>query len=342
MSRVIRLLSVLQLSPAQLQRLQAVSPELEVLQRPLGPTQSFAEVLSPDVEILYTHRGDFDLQRVPQLRWVQMDSAGINQLQGTQLWESDITITSANGVHAIQIAEHVFAVLLSLGHQLPLAQRLQMSAHWADATQLEQFQQPNELAGTTLGIMGYGAIGRQVARLAQAFGMRVLATKRADSSPHFHGWTPGGTGDAEGSIPARFYSLDELHVMLAACDAMVLALPLTRATHHIIDAKALAAMRPHALLVNIARGALIDQQALITTLQEHRIGGAALDVTDPEPLPDDSPLWQLDNVLITPHIAGFSRFYNDRIVELFTENLRRYLKREPMLNSVQRSLLQYP
>src|SRR6266568_5410149 len=155
MSRVIHLLSVLQLSQAQLQRLQAVAPELDVQQRTLGPTQSFAEVLSPDIEILYTHRGDFDLQQVPGLRWVQVDSAGVNLLQGTQLWESEIAITSANGVHAIQIAEHVLAVLLALGHQLPLAQRFQMSAHWAHAAEIELFQQPNELAGMTLGIVGY-------------------------------------------------------------------------------------------------------------------------------------------------------------------------------------------
>jgi phosphoglycerate dehydrogenase-like enzyme len=338
MSRVIHLLSVLELSQSQLQHLQAVAPELEVQQRTLGPTQSFTEVLSPDIEILYTHRGDFDLQQVPALRWVQVDSAGVNLLQGTQFWESEIAITSANGVHAIQIAEHVFAVLLALGHQLPLAQRFQMSAHWADPKELEIFQRPQELAGMTLGIVGYGAIGRQVARLAQAFGMRVLATKRADRPASFDGWTPAGTGDPAGTIPERFYPLDELHTMLAACDATELALPLTQATQHIIGTEELAAMRPHALLVNIARGALIDQNALITALREQRLGGAALDVTDPEPLPDDSPLWKLDNVLITPHIAGFSRLYNDRVVELFSENLSRYLRGEPLLNTVQRKL----
>src|SRR5207248_3014099 len=153
-----------------------------------------AEVLSPDIEILYTHRGDFDLQQIPGLRWVQVDSAGVDLLQGTTLWESELAITSANGVHAIQLAEHVFAVLLALGHLLPLAQRFQMSAHWADTTEIELFQQPQELAGITLGIVGYGAIGRQVARLAQAFGMRVLATKRADRPANFDGWTPAGTG----------------------------------------------------------------------------------------------------------------------------------------------------
>jgi phosphoglycerate dehydrogenase-like enzyme len=213
-----------------------------------------------------------------------------------------------------------------------------MSAHWADAKQLELFQQPQELAGMTLGIVGYGAIGRQVAHLAQAFGMHVLATKRADRPASFDGWTPAGTGDPDGTIPEQFYPLDELHTMLSACDAIVLALPLTKATQHIIGAEELAVIRPHALLVNIARGALIDQNALITALREHRLGGAALDVTDPEPLPTESPLWKLDNVLITPHISGFSRLYNDRVVELFSENLSRYLRGEALLNTVQRNL----
>lgn len=337
MSRIIRLLSVLQLNDAQLQRLQSVSPCVEIRQQPLSAQQSFSDVLTPDVEILYTHFGNFDLRLTPALRWVQLDSAGVNLLHNTPLWQSDIAITSANGVHAIQIAEHVFSVMLAHSHHLPLSQRLQQSACWAEGPQLEQFV-PTELWGTTLGIVGYGAIGRQVARLAHAFGMRVLATKRADRSPAFDGWMLPGTGDADGSIPERYYALDELHTMLAECDVLVLTIPLTAQTYHLIGDAALSALPSHALLVNVGRGSLIDQDALITALQERRIGGAALDVTDPEPLPADSPLWQMDNVILTPHIAGFSQYYNDRAVAMLAENLRRYINGEPLLNLVQRSL----
>jgi phosphoglycerate dehydrogenase-like enzyme len=332
----IHVLSVRQLNEAQLQRLRAVSPRLEVRQQSIASAEEFAQVLTPDTEVLYTFRGNFDLRLAPALRWVQVDSAGVNALYGTPLWQSNILITSANGVHAIQIGEYVLAVLLAHGHRLPLAQHLQARGEWARGEQNEAFT-PMELRGATLGILGYGAIGREVARLAHAFGMRILATKRPDRPARFDGWTPPGTGDPDGTLPEHFYALDELPDLLGACDAVVIALPLTAGTHHLIGAAELAAMRPHAILVNIARGAIIDQEALIAALREHRIGGAALDVTDPEPLPAESPLWAMDTVIITPHVSGQSRFYDDRAVELFAENLRRYLNGEPLLNLVQRA-----
>ncbi len=337
MSQRISLLSLLQLNEAQLQYLRDVSPLLEVRQLPLSDPDTLSTVLTPDVEILYTHFGTFDLHLAPGLRWVQLDSAGVNQLQTTPLWQSDITITTANGVHTIQIAEYVFSVMLAHAHHLPLAQHLQQSSQWASGTLLNEFV-PRELWGATLGIIGYGAIGRQVARLAHTFGMRVLATKRADRSPAFDGWSQAGTGDADGSIPEHYYTMAELPMLLPECDILVLALPLTEQTHHLIGAKELALLRSHTLLINVGRGPLIDQSALIAALEERRLGGAALDVTDPEPLPTDSPLWQLENVILTPHVAGLSQHYNDRIVALFADNLHRYLHGEPLLNIVQRSL----
>ena len=141
--------------------------------------------------------------------------------------------------------------------------------------------------------------------------MHVLATKRRGHPAAFDGWSPVGTGDPDGRIPERFYDLDELHTLLAACDAIVLALPLSKQTQCIIGKAELSVMRPHTFLINIGRGALIEQNALIAALQQQRLGGAALDVTDPEPLPADSPLWAMENVIITPHIAGLSTHYND-------------------------------
>jgi phosphoglycerate dehydrogenase-like enzyme len=292
-------------------------------------------MLLPETEILYTHMAPFDLRLTPRLRWVQVDSAGVDLLHNTSLWKSDIPITSANGVHAVQIAEHVLAMLLAHAHHLPLAYRLQERAQWASGKQLEAFVSP-ELRGKMLGILGYGAIGREVARLAAAYGMRVLATKRRGQPAAFNGWSPLGTGGPDGSIPECFYDLDELHTLLAKCDAIVLALPVSKQTRHLIGQAELSAMHPHAFLINIGRGALIDQNELIAALQQQRIGGAALDVTDPEPLPADSPLWTMNNVIITPHIAGLRVHYNDRIVDLFSENLRRYLNGEPLLNLVER------
>jgi phosphoglycerate dehydrogenase-like enzyme len=343
MNEPVHVLSLLHLSERHLAQLRSVSPRLVVQQHSIASEeqwlrasdQQLAEVLSPETEILYTHTVPFDVRLTPKLRWVQLDSAGVNLLHNTPLWKSDIPITSANGVHAVQIAEHVLTMLLAHAHHLPLAYRLQERAEWASGPQLEAFVSP-EIRGKTLGILGYGAIGRQVARLAAACGMHILATKRRGQPATFDGWSPVGTGDQDGSIPERFYNLDELHTLLAQCDAIVLALPLSKQTQYIIGKAELSSMQPHAFLINIGRGALIDQNALIMALQEQRLGGAALDVTDPEPLPADSPLWTMENVIITPHIAGLSAHYNDRIVDLLSENLRRYLTEKPLLNLVQR------
>lgn len=341
----VHILSVLHLSERHLEQLRSVSPRLVVQQHSISSeewwlsasSQQLAEIVSPNTEILYTHTAPFDLELVPNLRWVQVDSAGVNLLHNTPLWKSDIPITSANGVHAVQIAEHVLAMLLAHAHHLPLAYRLQDHAQWASSQQLEAFVSP-EIRGKTLGILGYGAIGREVARLAAACGLRVLATKRRGQPATFDGWSPIGTGDPNGDIPEQFYDLDELHLLLPECDAILLALPLSEQTQHIIGKAALSLMRPHTFLVNIGRGALIDHNELIAILQARRLGGVALDVTDPEPLPTESPLWSMDNVIITPHIAGLSTHYNDRIADLMSENLRRYLAGEPLLNLVRREL----
>lgn len=339
MNNPIHVLSVLHLSEQHIAALRKVSSRLVVQQLTIPPNEQwpveFAKVLSADTEILYTHTAPFDVRLTPNLRWVQVDSAGVNLLHNTALWHSDIAITSANGVHTVQIAEHVLAMLLAHTHHLPLAYRLQQHTHWASSEQLAAFV-TSEIRGKTLGIVGYGAIGREVARLATALGMRILATKRRGRSPVFDGWSPLGTGDPTGNIPEQFYDLDELHLLLAACDAVVLALPLNQQTERLIGKEQLARMRPHTFLINIGRGALIEQNALVAALQEQRLGGAALDVTDPEPLPSNSPLWKMDNVIITPHIAGLSIHYDDRIVDLFSENLHRYLTGEPLLNLVQR------
>lgn len=336
MEEPIHILSVEDLSPAQIDQLRAVSPRLIIEQQPCESSAAIEQALTPQTTILLTNAARFGLMNAPNLRWVQLTSAGVNHAYGTALWQNDITLTNASGVHAAHLAEYVLAVILAHAHRLPQAQRLQARAHWPGREKGDLLM-PAELRGRTIGILGYGAIGREVGRLAQTFGLRVLATRRTTGPPQFDGWTPAGTGDPDGSIPARYYDLPELHALLADSDVVVLALPLSQATHHIIDASALATMRPAALLVNIGRGGLIDQDALITALRAGKLGGAALDVTNPEPLPPDSPLWGFENVQITPHIAGMSSRYNEYVTELFAENLRRYLAGTPLLNLVDRA-----
>ncbi len=323
-----------ELTAKQQQRLEAVSPRVVV--HNLASSNEINTALGPDVEIVFASRRDLPLDQAPGLRWVQVESAGVDYLVDTPLWESDITITSANGVHAVQIPEYVLAMMLAHGHRLPAMQRAQARHEWADRAARERLQ-PRELRNATLGIVGYGAIGREVARLAHAFGMRILATARTPDGPHpYNGWTPRGTGDVDGSLPERFFTLDQLPEMLHQCDVVVLALPLSERTRHLLNADTLAALPPHALVINIGRGGLIDHAALVDALHNERLGGAALDVTEPEPLPSDSPLWDMPNVLITPHISGMSPHYTDRAVDLFAENLRRYAADEPLLNVVDR------
>ncbi len=322
------------LNDAQQQRVQNVSPRLVV--QNVESAREINEALTPDTEVVFGGGGDLPLDRAPGLRWVQIQSAGADHLIRTPLWQSDVTITSANGVHTVQLAEYVLAMLLAHGHHLPRMQRAQAQHQWADHKERDQLL-PRELRGATVGIVGYGAIGREVARLSMAFGMRVLATARTTDGAHgYDGWTPPGTGDADGTLPERFYTLDQLPDMLAQCDAVVLALPMGERTRHVLNADSLAALPPHALVVNIGRGGLIDQAALVEALQNGRLGGAALDVTDPEPLPADSPLWDMPNVIITPHIGGLSPHYTDRAVDLFTANLGRYVAGEPLFNVVDR------
>jgi phosphoglycerate dehydrogenase-like enzyme len=335
MADTVHVLSAQRLTPAQLDQLRAVSPRLVVEQRPAFTAAAVQEALTPETEILLTGRTDFAPEHAPALRWVQLTNAGVNSAHGSALWNSPISITNASGIHAGHLSQYTLAVMLAHAHHLPLAQRLQARRAWPHKEK-ERILTPWELRGRTVGILGYGAIGRELGRLAQALGMRVLATKRAEASPRFDGWTPAGTGDPDGTIPERYYTLEELPDLLAASDVVVLALPLVQATLHVIGAAELAAMRPDALLVNIGRGPLIDQNALIAALEAGKLGGAALDVTDPEPLPADSPLWGFENVQITPHISGMSANYDALTADLFAENLRRYLAGDPLLNLVDR------
>jgi phosphoglycerate dehydrogenase-like enzyme len=189
-----------------------------------------------------------------------------------------------------------------------------------------------------VGIIGYGSIGRQIARLLQTFGAKVLATKRDIRHPEDTGYTVEGLGDPAGDLVNRLYPPQALGSMLKECDYDVVTLPRTKETRGLLGAKELAAFKPGAYLVDISRGEIVDHNALIPLLRERKIAGAALDVFPVEPLPADSVLWKLPNVIITPHIAGFSPQYDERAAELFAQNLHRYLDQLPLYNRMDLSL----
>ena len=181
---------------------------------------------------------------------------------------------------------------------------------------------PVELRGSTVCLVGYGSIGRQVARLLQPFGVKVLAVKRDVMHPMDKGYTPSGLGDPDGDLFTRLHPVQAIKSVIHESDFVVICVPLTRATMHMIGEEELASFKPTAYLINPSRGEIIDQAALIQALESKKLAGAAMDVFEKEPLPADSPLWKMPNVIITPHIAGNSRYYNDRAAQLFAENLR--------------------
>jgi len=337
----IRILSIRALSPAQLAMIRAAVPGAIVTSVGAATAPEIEAALTPDIEVLLAGQGNFSIKQARALKWVQAENAGVDHFYDTEVWHSAATLTSANGAHTPHMAEYVLSVMLSRAYNLQLAQDYQSRHEWGGGEQRARFT-PHELHGQTLGIVGYGAIGREVARLATAFGMRVLATKRtAASAIRYDGYTLPGTGDPEGVLPAAFFALDQpgqLKLLLNQSDSVVLLVPLTGATRHIIGATELAHLKPTALLINIGRGGLIDQPALIDALKRHTLGGAVLDVTDPEPLPQDNALWDMPNVVITPHTAGLSTHYHDNVVRVFSANLKRYVNGEGLLNVVRRDL----
>lgn len=255
------------------------------------------------------------LEQTPNLRWYQAMTAGVDRVPQSLIRSERVTVTSARGQNAGAVAEHVLWALLALSRQAAALQASQGRREWARLT-------PHELAGQTLGIVGFGGIGEAVARRARAFEMRVIAVKRSAQ--------PGETHPLlDELLPSE--GLDQL---LERSDAVVVALPLTDATRGLFDAAAFQRMQPHALLIDISRGGIVDGAGLAAALESGEIGGAALDVSEPEPLPAESPLWSLPNVLITPHISGSSAAFNERAVGFFLQNLARYQTGEPLLNVV--------
>jgi phosphoglycerate dehydrogenase-like enzyme len=331
----ITVLGLLRFTEDQLNKLRAVSPRLKVQQITDATFADLPAGLRDRVEILYGWGALMDeAHRLPRLRWIQAHSAGIDTLLDKPVWQNQVMITTVSGIHAVPIAEQALAMMLAFRWKLPSMFRWQLRAEWPK-DRWDKITMP-ELRGSTLGIVGYGSIGRELARLAQALGMRVLAVNRSGQRIPEDGFCLPGLGDLQATIPEKIYPTASLLEMLPVCDYVVALLPLTPATHHLFDAKAFARMKSTAFFFNFGRGAVVDETTLIDALRRGQIAGAGLDVFEQEPLPANSPLWQMDNVIISPHVAGFTPHYDDRATDLFAENLRRYLAGQPLLNLVER------
>ena len=319
-------------------RLQGLSPELRVQVWRGQEMGAVPDALWRETEVLYTSFATPlpTPEQARNLRWIQLYSAGPDQLLAHPLFASGVTFTTTSGIHAVAIAEYVFTMVLAWFHRLPRVLQWQQRGVWPERSERSALFTGEELRGKTLGIIGYGSIGRELARLAIAFGMRVLAMQRGDDHRDT-GFVLPGVGDPEGTLPARYYTPDELHAMSGACDVVVIAAPLTEQTRGMFDDAAFQAMKASAFLVNIARGDICDEAALLRALREKRIAGAALDVFHKEPLPPGHPFWSLPNVFISPHSSGLSSLYDERAAAVFEENLRRYLAGEPFVNIVDKA-----
>jgi phosphoglycerate dehydrogenase-like enzyme len=316
-----------------LDKIRAASPEIE-LEQYLLPDRRWPDDKSTSAEVYYALDAIPRPDQAPNLRWVQTHYAGIDDLIDTPVWNSDIAITSASGIHAPNLAQYAMTQILAWAHRVPKWFIHQQKGKWP--AQRWNIFLPDELRGRTLGIVGYGSIGRELARLVKPFGMTILASKRDARHPEDTGYTIVGTGDPAGELPDRIYPSEATRSMLSACDYVVVTLPLTPKTYHLFNDDMFKEMKSNAFLLNVGRGELIDEKSLVRALKKGWIAGAGLDVFEVEPLPESSPLWSMENVILTPHVSGFTPYYDERAIDLFAENLRRYLSGKSLLNLVSR------
>lgn len=329
------------LEPTHVERMRAVDSRITVVHRPdlVGAPRYLADhdivirrtpqqqaewdSLLREAEILF----DFDKatpvsleRRAPRLRWIQATSSGVGAyIEKAGLVDSKIIVTNAAGIHAVPLAEFVLMTTLMLTRGMLHAQENQRLHRW------ERFTTP-ELTGRVMLIVGVGRVGTEVARRARSFGMRVIGVKRDTQ-----------TANASEHEVDELIGTESLAEALPRADIVVLALPLTVHTRHLIGERELRLMKPSACLINIGRGAVVDEPALVRALQDRTITSAALDVFETEPLPTDNPLWDMPNVIVTSHCMSQSELENDRLTDLFCRNLSQYLRGDPLRNVVDKA-----
>jgi phosphoglycerate dehydrogenase-like enzyme len=257
-----------------------------------------------------------ELEQAPKLRWVHTSAVAVETLCLRELFARGIAVSNTRGVQAIPIAEHVMAVLLALAKQVPFVLDNQRQARWAQ-NQFIAERLPWLLKGRTLGLIGVGTIGSEIAKRAEAFGMRVIAMRKRPAY--------GVIGHVE-----RVYGLADLSDFLPQCHALVIAAPLTPETHGLMGPAEFAQLPEGAVVINVGRAKIVDTEALIEALKTGHLRGASLDVFPQEPLPSDHPLWKTPNLILTPHTSGFRQGHWDEVVELYGDNIERWLKGEPL------------
>ena len=304
--------------PEMAARIRERWPEMRVMHVPNYDGLA-AELPDTDIFVGFSLRPE-QFGPARKLKWLHSTAAGVGQLMYPELRKSGIEVTNASGVHTIPMAEHILGMLVAMVRRFPDCFRYQQKAHWAQQELWDLPVRPRELHGQTLLLIGFGAVGRAVAMAVRALGMRVWAVTRS------------GEGDRE--LAEKIVPVERLHEVLPEADFVILAAPETPETRRMIGAPEFACMKASAYFMNVSRGALVDEPALIAALERRAIAGAALDVASQEPLPPDSPLWKLENAFITPHMSAVSEHLWTRQTDLLITNLERWFSGDELLNRV--------
>jgi len=300
------------------QRLQKEFPKLNVAHLP-DYSRVDAEIPDTDIAITWSIKPE-QVHAAKKLRWIHSPAAAVHTLIIPEIVNGDVIITNSREVHGAVVAEHVIALVFALAKKIPEAIRLQQKHEWGQKRMWNELPRVREVAGATLGLIGLGAIGRTVAKIAKALGMRVIAAREHPEK---------GSEGAD-----QIFGPTQLDEIFRQSDYVVLAAPMTESTRAIANSASIALMKPDACLINVGRGPLVDEEALAAALREKRIAGAAVDVFPKEPLDPQSPMWDVPNLLITPHTAALTDKIWERHYTLYSENLRRFLNGEELLGRV--------
>lgn len=327
-------LSTLPLPKDWFEALRLRVPDVEV--HAIAPGNPIDADLLARVELLHASEWLPESSAVPALRLVQLDTSGVDHVRGSSLWESGVPIATLGGIAPVPMAEYALMSILALAHRMPTIAEYRRSRTWPSNAERLSGLTPQQLAGATVGIVGYGRIGREISRLATAFGMRVLGVSR--SGVRVTGAEKFDTGrhPAENDL-AELFPIDRLDDVLRRSDHLVVVVPLTDRTRGLIGPTQLDLLPTGACVVNIARGGIVDEPALLERLRSGRLGGIALDVFDDEPLSPESVWWTEPGALVTPHVAGLSPQYHAQTLDLVVENLTRLAENRPLLNEVDRA-----
>jgi len=294
-----------------IEKIQSCLPEI-VVRKSSDPKVLLSEIR--DAEILLAGRFSSEMfAAAKELKWVQAVAAGVDRFLFYDFVSSDVILTNARGVHPAQVSDHALALILAFSRKLNKFIKFQLEQKWVRLG-------CEELQGKVIGIVGLGAIGREIARKAKCFGMKVVALDKNVAVPP--------------SFVDELLKPPSLLTLLKQSDFVVLSVPLTQETERLIREPELTAMKKDGILINVSRGRIVQEQALVNALKENKIGGAGLDVFEEEPLPPHSELWAMENVVITPHVAGSTPYYWSRVCDIFCENLRRYVSGQPLINVI--------